>query len=224
MIAGQGTVGKEILEDVPNLDHIVVCIGGGGLISGISLAVNAINPKCRVHGVEPQGGNDAEQSLLTGQIVDIPGQKTIAEGAALPHIGVHNLPIMCKHVERIVNVKDEALIECMKFFGERCKVVVEPTGCLGLAGVQKLITQGIIKPGDRVACLISGGNIDMTRYTNLLMYGTDDKAAIRECQEFKIREELRSGLAISNDSTSAETPFRKYEMDDSSEDELINSP
>ena len=159
-----------------------MCIGGGGLISGISLAVQAINPKCRVHGVEPQGGNDAEQSVLTGKIVDIPGQKTIAEGAALPHIGVHNLPIMRKYVDKIVNVRDEDLIKNMKFFGERCKMVVEPTGCLGITGVQKLITMGVIKPGERVACLISGGNIDMTRYTNLLMYGTDDQEAIKKMQ------------------------------------------
>lgn len=163
-----------------------MCIGGGGLISGISLAVNAINPKCRIHGVEPQGGDDAAQSVLAGKIVDQPGQKTIAEGAALNHIGDHNLPIMCKYVDKIVNVKDDALIECMRFFGERCKMVVEPTGCLGVAGVQQLVRDGVIKPGDRVACLISGGNIDMTRYNNLLTYGTDNQELILEKMAAKL--------------------------------------
>lgn len=112
---------------------------------------------------------------------------------------------MRKHVDRIINVKDTALIECMKFFGERCKMVVEPTGCLGLAGVQKLVADGVIKPGERVACLISGGNIDMVRYTNLLMYGTDNEATIRDMQATKLGNSLRAELALSHASTSVET-------------------
>lgn len=188
VIAGQGTIAKEIFDDVPDLDHIVLQIGGGGLISGVAIATHSINPKCRVHGVEPEGGNDAFLSVQTGKIVNMPGQKTIAEGAMMDHLGERNLPIIQKYVDRIVNVKDATLIELMRFIGERCKVVVEPTGCLGIAGVQQLIREGVIKPGERVAVLLSGGSIDMTRYSNLLLYGTDDEQLIMEKMAHKLSQ------------------------------------
>eukprot|EP00980_Cylindrotheca_fusiformis_P009827 scaffold2164_cov106-Cylindrotheca_fusiformis.AAC.10 len=173
VIAGQGTAGKELLEDLieaggTTLDYLFVCVGGGGLISGCSLAAGKLAPHCKVIGVEPEAGNDAQQSLETGQIVTIDTPKTIADGAQTPFIGKLTFEIMKQRVEKIVTVSDEELIDGMRFFGERMKMIVEPTGCLSLAGLRKLVKRGEVPPGSNCGVIISGGNVDMARYCALL--------------------------------------------------------
>jgi threonine dehydratase len=177
VIAGQGTAGKELLETLMNdqgkaealvLDYLFVCVGGGGLISGCALAASSLAPNCRVIGVEPEAGNDAQQSLAKGEIVKIGTPPTIADGAQTQYIGQLTFEIMKENVHEIITVSDEELIDGMRFLGERMKMVVEPTGCLGLAGLRKMVSQGDIPAGAKCGVIISGGNVDLTRYCELL--------------------------------------------------------
>ena len=165
IIAGQGTATKELLEEVGELDALFVCLGGGGLISGAALALRALSPRCKLYGVEPLAGNDAQQSLRRGEIVHIEVPKTIADGAQTPHIGELTFQIIRREVDDIVTATDEQLVEAMRFFAERMKLVVEPTGCLGFAGARHA---GLPIQGQRVGVLLSGGNIDLPRYSELL--------------------------------------------------------
>jgi threonine dehydratase len=172
VIAGQGTVGKELIEDLQSksitLDYLFVCVGGGGLISGISLAVKELSPSTQIIGVEPEAGNDAQQSMQQGQIVHIETPKTIADGAQTQHLGELTFDIMQRNVSKIITVTDEQLIDEMKFFSERMKMIVEPTGCLGLAGLRKLVNSGEIEKGANCGVIISGGNVDLERYCKLI--------------------------------------------------------
>ena len=157
VIAGQGTAAKELIEDAGPLDYLFVCVGGGGLISGCALAAHALAPGCKVIGVEPEAGNDVQQSLQQGTIVTIPVPNTIADGAQTTHAGVLTFPIIQALVSEVQTVTDAQLIEAMKFFAARMKIVVEPTGCLAAAAV-------FAKPagiaGKRVGVILSGGNVD----------------------------------------------------------------
>lgn len=157
VIAGQGTSAKELFEDVGPLDVLLVCLGGGGLLAGSALAAQALSPDCKVVGVEPEAGNDGQQSLRRGEIVRIPIPQTIADGAMTPFLGEHNFPIIRERVADIVTVPDEALIDALRFFTERMKIVVEPTGCLAAAAA---FTGAWPCAGQRVGVLISGGNVD----------------------------------------------------------------
>jgi threo-3-hydroxy-L-aspartate ammonia-lyase len=172
VIAGQGTSAKELLEELAEkgiaLDYLFVCVGGGGLISGCALAAKALSPNCKVIGVEPEAGNDAQQSLKRGEIVKIPTPATIADGAQTQYIGKLTFAIMKDHVDHIITVSDEELIEGMRFFGERMKMIVEPTGCLGLAGLRKMVASGAIADGSNCGVIISGGNVDLSRYSELV--------------------------------------------------------
>ena len=168
IIAGQGTATKELLEEVGELDALFVCLGGGGLISGAALALRALSPRCKLYGVEPLAGNDAQQSLRRGEIVHIEVPKTIADGAQTPHIGELTFQIIRREVDDIVTATDEQLVEAMHFFAERMKLVVEPTSCLGFAGARHA---GLPIQGQRVGVLLSGGNIDLPRYSELLGAG-----------------------------------------------------
>ena len=172
VIAGQGTVGKEMIEDLQSigisLDFLFVCVGGGGLISGICLAANALSPNTKIIGVEPEAGNDAQQSLQQGRIIYIETPHTIADGAQTPHLGELTFAIMRSHVSQIITVTDEELVQDMKFIGERMKMVVEPTGCLGLAGLRKMVRNGEIPKQSNCGVVISGGNVDMKRYCELI--------------------------------------------------------
>ena len=170
VIAGQGTAGKELFEDVDgsDLDYLFVCVGGGGLISGCALAAKHFNPNCKVIGVEPEAGNDAQRSLAEGQIVHIATPNTIADGAQTQHVGKLTFEIMKTHLEKIMTVSDQELVNEMKFFGERMKLIVEPTGCLGLAGLRKAVRAGEIPPNSKCGVIISGGNVDLSRYGELL--------------------------------------------------------
>jgi len=165
VIAGQGTATKELIDEVGALDYLFVCMGGGGLVSGAALAARALAPHCQVYGVEPEAGNDGQQSFRTGAIVHIATPRTIADGAQTQHIGELTFAIIRRELADVLTASDAQLIEAMRFFAERMKLVVEPTGCLGFAAARHA---GLPIRGKRVGVIISGGNIDLARYAQLL--------------------------------------------------------
>jgi len=165
VICGQGTAAKELFEEVGELDAFFVPLGGGGLLSGSALATRALSPDCRLYGVEPEAGNDGQQSFRSGSIVHIEVPKTLADGAQTQHLGKITFPIIQRDVEDILTVGDSELVDCMRFAAERMKLVIEPTGCLGFAAARQ--QKGQLK-GKRVGVLISGGNVDITRFCELL--------------------------------------------------------
>jgi len=165
VLAGQGTAVKELIEEGGPLDQLFVCLGGGGLLSGSALSARALAPGCKVYGVEPEAGNDGQQSLRAGKIVHIETPKTIADGAQTQHLGEYTFGIIRRDVDDIFTVTDAQLVEAMRFFAERMKIVVEPTGCLAFAGA---IAAGKAIAGQRVGIVVSGGNVDLSRYAALL--------------------------------------------------------
>jgi len=165
VIAGQGTAAKELFDEVGPLDAFFVCLGGGGLLSGSALATRALSPGCLLYGVEPEAGNDGQQSFRTGQIVHIDTPRTIADGAQTQHLGQLTFPIIQRDVDDILTVGDDELVACMRFFAERMKIVVEPTGCLGFAAARKMKAS---LRGKRIGVLVSGGNIDLARFASLI--------------------------------------------------------
>ncbi len=165
VIAGQGTAAMELLEEVTGLDYLFVCVGGGGLLAGSTLAAQAMAPGCRLVGVEPEAGNDGQQSFKTGHIVQIPTPHTIADGAQTQALGQLTFPIIAEGVEDMVTATDEQLVQALRFFAERMKIVVEPTGALAFAGVRN---GSVDVRGKRVGVLISGGNVDLPRYARFL--------------------------------------------------------
>ncbi|GGA99770.1 serine/threonine dehydratase [Brucella endophytica] len=165
IIAGQGTAAKELFEEVGELDALFVCLGGGGLLAGSALAAKALSPGCTIYGVEPEAGNDGQQSFRSGEIVRIATPKTIADGAQTPALGHLTFPIIREHVEDILTVSDAALVEAMRFFASRMKMMVEPTGCLGFAGAQQIADR---LKGRRMGVIVSGGNVDLGRFCELV--------------------------------------------------------
>jgi threonine dehydratase len=165
VIAGQGTATKELIDETGPLDYLFVPMGGAGLVSGAALAAHALAPHCKVFGVEPEAGNDGQQSFRSGSIVHIATPKTIADGAQTQHIGKLTFAIIRRELEDVLTASDAQLIACMQFFAERLKIVVEPTGCLGFAAARHA---GLPIQGKRVGVVISGGNIDLGRYAELL--------------------------------------------------------
>jgi threonine dehydratase len=165
VIAGQGTAAKELLDEVGSLDALCLCLGGGGLLSGSALAARALAPKCEVYGAEPEAGNDGQQSLRRGEIVHIETPPTIADGAQTQHLGRLTFEIIRRDVDDILTASDAQLIDAMRFFAERMKIVVEPTGCLGFAAAR---TMKQLLSGMRVGVIISGGNVDLARLSALL--------------------------------------------------------
>ncbi|MBB5370005.1 MULTISPECIES: threo-3-hydroxy-L-aspartate ammonia-lyase [unclassified Janthinobacterium] len=165
VIAGQGTAAKELFEEVGPLDVLFVCLGGGGLLSGSALATRALAPDCKLYGVEPEAGNDGQQSFRSGQIVHIDTPKTIADGAQTQHLGNYTFAIIQRDVDDVLTVSDAQLVERMGFAASRMKLVIEPTGCLGFAAALQMKEQ---LRGKRVGIIISGGNVDMQRFCELL--------------------------------------------------------
>ncbi|MEI7228501.1 threo-3-hydroxy-L-aspartate ammonia-lyase [Pectobacterium carotovorum] len=161
VIAGQGTAAKELLEETGELDALFVCLGGGGLLSGCALATRQLSPQCKIYGVEPLAGNDGQQSFRSGNIVHIDTPKTIADGAQTQHLGNYTFPLIRQNVDDILTVTDDDLIDAMRFYAERMKIVVEPTGCLSFAAARNLRES---LRGKRIGIVISGGNVDISRY------------------------------------------------------------
>jgi threonine dehydratase len=165
VIAGQGTAAKELFEETGPLDAFFVCLGGGGLLSGSALSTRALSPDCRLVGVEPEAGNDGQQSFRKGEIVHIATPQTIADGAQTQHLGNLTFPIIRRDVDDILTATDDELVQCMRFFAERMKIVVEPTGCLGFAAARRMKDE---LRGKKVGILVSGGNIDLAKLSGFL--------------------------------------------------------
>jgi threonine dehydratase len=158
IIAGQGTAADELFEEAGTLDLLLVPVGGGGLISGSALAAQAHGAACRVVGVEPEAGDDGVRSFRSGTLVRIAPPDTIADGARTPSLGVITFDLIRRYVADLTSVPDAALIEAMRFAWERLKLVIEPTGALGLAA----LLQGRVRAeGRRVGVILSGGNVDL---------------------------------------------------------------
>ncbi|GJD77628.1 L-threo-3-hydroxyaspartate ammonia-lyase [Methylobacterium gregans] len=165
VIAGQGTLALELIEETGPLDILVACLGGGGQLAGCALAAAELMPEARVYGVEPEAGNDGQRSFREGRIVRIPVPQTIADGAQTTHLGAHTFPIIARHVTDVLTVSDTQLVETMRFFAERMKLVVEPTGCLAAAAV----LSGLVDVRDkRVGVVISGGNVDLASFARFV--------------------------------------------------------
>ena len=165
VMAGQGTAALELIEEAGTLDLLLVCVGGGGLLSGCATAAHGTTPGIEVIGVEPEAGNDVQLSLARGEIVTIGTPRTIADGAQTQAPGTLTFPVIRKLVGRLVTVTDAQLVETMRFFAERMKLVVEPTGCLAAAA----LLHGVVRAaGKRVGVIVSGGNVDPGRYAELL--------------------------------------------------------
>jgi threonine ammonia-lyase medium form len=157
IIAGQGTVALEIFNDLKELDYLFVPIGGGGLIGGCSLAAKNLFPGVRVIGVETEGANDCYQSFREGRIVKLSSVKTIADGIRTLSVGERNFELIKSFVDDVVTIKDDDIFPMMKFFFERMKIVVEPTGAVAGAAVMQNVLN---LQGKKVCAVISGGNID----------------------------------------------------------------
>jgi hypothetical protein len=165
VIAGQGTAAKELFEEVGALDAFFVPLGGGGLLAGSALSTRALSPDCKLYGVEPEAGNDGQQSFRSGAIVHIDTPKTIADGAQTQHLGTYTFAVIRRDVDDVLTATDKQLVECMRFAASRMKLVIEPTGCLGFAAARQM--KPLLK-GKRVGVLISGGNVDIERFCSLL--------------------------------------------------------
>ena len=165
VIAGQGTAALELFEEVGPLDALLVCLGGGGLTSGCALAAALKSPECKVWGVEPEAGNDGQRSLAEGRIVHIEVPRTIADGAQTQHLGELTFGILRERAAGIVTVTDDQLRDAMRFLAARMKLVVEPTGALAAAAALQRI---LPLAGQRVGMILSGGNVDLPRFAELV--------------------------------------------------------
>jgi threonine dehydratase len=157
IVAGQGTAGLELIEEVPDLDTLIICLGGGGLTSGCAIAAKALRPGIRVFGVEPEAGNDYWLSRRKGEPVEIPVPRTIADGLMTTKPGKVTFPLIQDLVEDILLVSDDELLATMRLFLTRLKIVAEPSGAAAAAAV----LHGKLPPGcRRIGILVSGGNVD----------------------------------------------------------------
>jgi threonine dehydratase len=158
VIAGQGTAAKELIEETGALDVLLVCCGGGGLLSGSAIAARRLSPRCRVIGVEPELADDATRSFRTGSLHTVSNPETIADGARTPSLGRLTFPLVRANVDEMATVSDDDLVRAMRFVWERMKLVVEPTGVLGLAAA---LSGKVEVAGRRVGVIVSGGNVDL---------------------------------------------------------------
>jgi threonine dehydratase len=157
IVAGQGTAALELFEKLPSLDILLVPCGGGGLLSGSAVVAKELNPHCRVIGVEPELADDATRSFQTGSLHTVKNPPTIADGTRTPSLGKKvTFPLIMKHVDAMETVSEESIIEAVKFVFYRMKLVVEPSGALGIAA----LLSGNLKPRGSVGVIVSGGNID----------------------------------------------------------------
>ncbi len=165
VIAGQGTAARELFQEVGDLDLLLVPCGGGGLLSGSALSARALSPRCRVVGVEPEAGDDATRSFRTGTLQTVDNPRTIADGARTASLGQLTFPLVRALVSDMVTVSDADLVQAMRFVWERMKLVVEPTGVLGLAAA---LSGKVRVEGRRVGVVLSGGNVDLDQAAQLL--------------------------------------------------------
>jgi threo-3-hydroxy-L-aspartate ammonia-lyase len=167
VVAGQGTVVKELIEEVGELDILLVCCGGGGLLSGSAIAANFLSPHCKTIGVEPENADDATRSFHTKILHYTDNPDTIADGARTPCLGTLTFPLILHYVSDMVTVSEEALRRTMVFLWERLKIVVEPTGVLAAAA----LLEGRVTAKDaRIGIIISGGNVALSQLDTLLLF------------------------------------------------------
>ncbi len=159
VISGQGTVAVELIEEAGDLDYLLVCCGGGGLLSGCAVAARALSPYCKVIGVEPKNGNDATRSFYSGLLQSVYNPNTIADGARTFSLGTHTFPLVLENVDDMLTVSEAEIVDAMRFLYERMKIVVEPTGALAAAALLSSDTARF--SNSRIGVIISGGNVDL---------------------------------------------------------------
>ncbi len=165
IIAGHGTVGNEILQDVPDVDVVVVGVGGGGLIAGVAAAIKQVRPKVRIIGVEPEGAAAMTKSLAKGEPVHLDKVDTIADGLAAPFVGEHNLRHVQAFVDQVVLVREDDIRVALRMIWERTKLLAEPAAATTLAA---LLTEKVsFQPGEKVCCILCGGNVDLDNLPSL---------------------------------------------------------
>ncbi len=169
IMAGQGTAALELLDDAGHLDVLVVCVGGGGLISGCATVAKARHPDLRVIGVEPEAGDDVRRSLAAGEPVTVPVPRTIADGQATPSPGPLTFAVISRLVDAVVTVTDDEIRAAMRVLFERLKLVAEPSGASALAAVLSGAAGDL--RGLRVGVTLSGGNVDPERFGRVLAGG-----------------------------------------------------
>lgn len=166
VIAGHSSLGLEILEDLPDVDLVVVGVGGGGLISGVALALRGLRPAARILGIEPEGAQGVRKALDAGHSVRLASTNTVADGLAAPFAGERNLEIIKRDVDDVVVISDDAILDGLRFLVARARVVAEPAGAAAVGA----LLNGAVKPrpGERVVAIVSGGNIDPDRLAGFL--------------------------------------------------------
>src|SRR3954469_12543629 len=165
VMAGQGTAGLELLDEVTDLDVVVVPVGGGGLVSGVATAVKAVRPQARVIGVEPAASPDTQRSPRAGRPEHLPHARSIADGQLLPEPGEKTFAVIAALVDDVVTVTDDEIVATMRFLFERMKIVVEPSGASALAA---LMAGRVALEGGRAGVVLSGGNVDAARFVELM--------------------------------------------------------
>ena len=169
VIAGQGTATQELIEEVGELDVLLVCCGGGGLISGSAIAADHLSPNCQIIGVEPRRADDAKRSFYSKTLQTIQNPDTIADGARSTSLGQLTFPLILQYVDEMVTVSDAAILRSMFFLWERLKIVVEPTGALAATA----LLEGVVSfPDAKVGVIISGGNVDLKEAGKLFTKAT----------------------------------------------------
>lgn len=163
---GQGTIAMEIIEELPNVDYILVPIGGGGLITGVSTLAKILNPNIKVIGVEPANAPSMKAALEAGEVVTLPSANTIADGTAVKAVGDKNLEYVKKNVDQIITVEDEELVEVFLDMVENHKMIVENSGLLSVAALKHLDLAG-----KKVVCVLSGGNMDVITMSSVIQNG-----------------------------------------------------
>jgi threonine dehydratase len=164
IIAGQGTAALELFEQIQNIDYLLVPCGGGGLLSGCAIAAKGIDPKCRIIGIEPKLADDATKSFHTQTLHTVTNPPTIADGTRTPSLGDLTFPLVLEFVDDMKTVKENAIIEAVRFLFYRMKLVVEPSGALGVAA----LLSATISAQGRIGIIISGGNVDAETMTMIL--------------------------------------------------------
>jgi threo-3-hydroxy-L-aspartate ammonia-lyase len=156
IVAGQGTAAMELLDKLNSLDMLIAPCGGGGLLSGCAVAARAMSPNCRVIGIEPKSADDAAKSFHSGKLHTVTNPPTIADGTRTPSLGKITFPLVLEYVDDMQTVSESAIMKAVKFLFYRMKLVVEPSGALGVAA----LLSGEVQPQGRVGIILSGGNID----------------------------------------------------------------
>ena len=169
IVIGQGTAALELFAELKNLDMLLVPCGGGGLLSGSAIAAKGINPSCKVIGIEPEVADDATKSFHTKTLHTVKNPPTIADGTRTPSLGKITFPLVLEYVDDMKTVTEKAIIEAVQFLFYRMKLVVEPSGALGIAA----LLSGSVEASGRVGVIISGGNIDAETMTKILNFNGD---------------------------------------------------